>query len=445
MSLTAGAWIALFGVFTVLAFRRAIWAVALYMLTFFAAPHLWWWGDEVGTARYALYAGLVLLVAVIWEEMRVPRDERHRFTLVHAAALAMAVNATLVHFFLASNRFISLDNYIEFLKFILLFFLMWFAIRSRRDLRLLMLIFALGAGYIGYEVTINERGHFSGSRLEDVGAPGADAANSLACLMLTLLPLIGSLFVHGTKREKLVAVVTAPLALNVLLLCNSRGAFIGLMAAGFVFLLIAKGTTRKKAIKTLLLGAAALYLLLGDPKILDRFTTTFVGAEERDRSAASRIEFWHAGALMVADYPLGAGGGAFKYIHGGRYLARVGSDEADRSLHNGYLTEATDWGLQGLGLKLLFFAAAIVAAYRTSTRCRLEGRVDEALIGVCVVVAAAGYLIHCMFGSFLSNEWGYWMAALLLRYAYLFRFAEAPAVARGEALIAAESAPQTAA
>jgi hypothetical protein len=37
------------------------------------------------------------------------------------------------------------------------------------------------------------------------------------------------------------------------------------------------------------------------------------------------------------------------------------------------------------------------------------------------------------------------MAALLLRYAYLFRFAEAPAVARGEALIAAESAPQTAA
>src|SRR5690606_33608939 len=121
----------------------------------------------------------------------------------------------------------------------------------------------------------------------------------------------------------------------------------------------------------------ALYLLLGDPKILERFATTFVGAEERDRSAASRIEFWTAGVLMLRDYPLGAGGGSFKYVHGNKYLAEAGSDQQSRSIHNGYLTEATDWGIQGLVLKLLFITAALRMAYRTMQHCRKAHRLED--------------------------------------------------------------------
>jgi hypothetical protein len=53
--------------------------------------------------------------------------------------------------------------------------------------------------------------------------------------------------------------------------------------------------------------------------------------------------FWRAGMQLLNDYPLGAGGGAFKLVYAPRYLAEVGSDEEARSLHNGYLTTATDW------------------------------------------------------------------------------------------------------
>jgi O-antigen ligase len=165
-----------------------------------------------------------------------------------------------------------------------------------------------------------------------------------------------------------------------------------------------------------------LFLLLGDPEILSRFVTTFTGSEERDQSASSRFTFWQAGFRLLNDYPLGAGGGAFKFTLGSRYLSElVGVEDADsRSLHNGFITEATDWGIQGFLLKMFAFGVALSIGYRTAEKCRKEERLLDALLGICLVTTAIGYLIHCMFGAFLDHEWGYWILALLVRYGALY-------------------------
>jgi O-antigen ligase len=253
--------------------------------------------------------------------------------------------------------------------------------------------------------------------------------------MLVCLPLIGGLFVHGTRVQKVLAIVLAPLVLNVLLLCNSRGAFLALIGAGVAFLLVARGPARKKALKALALGGLALFLLLGDPQISSRFMTTFVGGEQRDQSASSRLDFWRAGLAMLADYPLGDGGNSFKYVQGGRYISRVTGSEQDRSLHNGYLEQATSWGVQGLLLRLLLQVGAMMLALRTIARCRLEDRGSDALVGICLVVGAAALLIHSMVGSFLNNEWGYWVVALLLRYGELYAVPDAVSATEGTAAL----------
>lgn len=419
MSATSGIWVLLALVMMLMSLQRPAWAVGLYMQTFFAAPQLWWWGKEVPSMRYALVAGFVLAGAVVLK-MAQSGSSEDRAGMVRGAALGIGVNATLVHLFLAGNPRISLDDYTETMKFVLLFFLIDKSIKDRSDFRLVTMAIALGSAYIGWEVTVNGRGDFSGSRLEGVGAPAADTSNGLACVMLVVLPVVGSLFIGGTRIERLTVLLAAPLTLNVLLLCNSRGAFLGLVGSGLAFLLLARGPTRKKALWTLALGAVALYLLLGDPKILDRFETTFVGGEDRDNSASSRLVFWAAGFRMLQDYPLGAGGGAFKFVYATRYLREVGSDENARSLHNGYLTDATDWGIQGLSLKLLFIFAATFAALRTVKRARLDARHDDAIVGLCLVVATVGYLIASVFGSYLNNEWGYWIVALTTGYARVY-------------------------
>jgi hypothetical protein len=426
MSATAGLWALLAVALILLSPRRPVYAVSFYLMTFFAAPHLWWWGNELPELRYAGIAGLLLLAVVLINQQQTSDSPAPRFSIAYKAALAMAVNATVVHYVLATSRAISYDNYVELLKLVLFSFVMGQAIRNRDDLRVVMMSIAAGTAYIGYEIYYNERGYFDGGRLEGVGAPGADSSNSLADLMLVCIPLIGSLFVAGTIWNKVVAVVAAPLALNVILLCNSRGGFLGLAGAAGAFVLVARGATRKKALQSLALGGLALFLLLGDPEIVQRFATTFAGDEERDRSAASRLEFWQAGLRMLNDYPLGDGGNSFKHVHGGRYISQViGEDAVDRSLHNGYLTEATEWGIQGLILRLIFVGSALVAAYRTSNRARREGRMNDALLGICFIVAVAGFLIHCLFGSFLSNEWGYWVVPILLRYSELYGVPEA--------------------
>lgn len=419
MSATTALWTGLFVLLPLLTVSRAAWAVPFYMLTYFAAPQLWWWGDELPELRYSLTAGFVLIVAAVLGQTQ-PEEGRRRFTYVQWAVLGIVVNAGLVHLLLAVGPRYSLTDYIELCKFCLLFFLMCAVIKTKADLRLAFVAMALGAGYIGYEVTINERGYFRAGRLEGVGAPGADTANSLASLLLTTLPLTGSLISQSGHALKLLAAATAPLALNVIILCNSRGAFLSLIASGAAFLIIARGQTRKNAAKALALGAVVLYLLLGDPEILQRFATTFTGAEERDASASSRIEFWTAGWELLKDRPLGAGGGAFKYVLGERYLQMYTTQTDSRSLHNGYLTIATNWGVQGLVLHLVFFIGAMVAAYRTCERCRKAGNAHDALVGICVIVGGVALLVGSMFGSFLPNEWCYWLAAYLVRYAEIY-------------------------
>lgn len=419
MSLSAALWAGLFILLPLLAISRAAWAIPFYMLTYFAAPQLWWWGDELPDLRYSLTAGLVLVVATLLGQTQ-PEEGRRRFTYVQWAVLGIVVNAGFVHLFLAAGPRYSLTDYIELCKFCLLFYLMCVVIKTKADLRLAFVAMALGAGYIGYEVTVNERGYFRAGRLEGVGAPGADTANSLASLLLTTLPLTGSLISQSSNALKVLVAITAPLALNVVLLCNSRGAFISLIASGIAFLAFARGQTRKDAAKALALGAVVLYLLLGDPEILQRFATTFTGAEERDASASSRIEFWTAGWELLKDRPLGAGGGAFKYVLGERYLQMYTTQTDSRSLHNGYLTIATNWGVQGLVLHLVFFLGAMVAAYRTCERCRKAGNAHDALVGICVIVGGVALLVGSMFGSFLPNEWCYWLAAYLVRYSEIY-------------------------
>jgi putative inorganic carbon (hco3(-)) transporter len=428
MSVTGSAWVVLAVTFAFMSLQRPVWALALYFLTFFAAPSLWWWGDDLPSIRYALWAGYILLVAVM--VVRPPGSPNPPAAdKIRTAAVAMAVNAAIVHIVFAVDRTISLEVLVEFCKFLLLYFLISTAIKDRADLHRAIAVIALGGAYIGWEVTINERGDFSGSRLEGVGAPAAQTSNSLANIMLVTLPLAGSLFLQKSWKWRIVAIVASPLILNVLLLCNSRGAFLGLIGTGVSFILVSRGKTRKRALQTMALASVVLFFLLGDPDIMNRFVTTFTGSEERDSSAASRLTFWEAGFRVLNDYPLGAGGGAFKFSLGSQYLsALTGVEDADsRSLHNGFMTEATDWGIQGFLLKMFAFAVALSIGYRTAEKCRREERVMDALLGLCLVTTAIGFLIHCMFGAFLDHEWGYWILALLVRYGALYHEAEGAA------------------
>lgn len=414
MNLTVITWVLTFVAGTLLTFKRPVYGVCLYLFTFFVNPPFWWWGDLIATVRWNLYAAIILGVALFLHRARGEESGPKPAPWPAKFALLMAANAIFVHYLLAPDRDVSWAMLELLLKFVTLYFLMVHAIRTRDDLRLAVWGIIICASYIGYEVTINERGSFSGGRLEGVGAAGVQNSNELASLLLAVVPFGGYLFLTGGWRDKTLAAVTTMFALNVLLLCNSRGAFLGLMAAGIIIIAIAPKGVRAKVGKGLALGSVALLLLLNDPKIVDRFMTTFVGAEERDSSATTRFVIWTAAWEQIKDHPLGAGGESFSKVLGRRYLPGVGYDSDGRAVHNGYVNEICNWGFQGFFLRLAFLIAAFRVVRRTGKACGLRGETDGALFAAVLMSAAAGTMITAFFGDYLDDEWLIWLAALMV-------------------------------
>lgn len=406
----------LIGVLTcaLLAFRRPSWGVALYMLTYFLAPPFWWWGKSVADYRWNLLASLVILGSVImngaFQDSRFTLHRPSKRFLMLSAWIAL--NATLVHFLLAPIAEISSVGYVLLLKMLLLLNLMVACIRDETDLKIIVLAIVLGAAYIGYEATINDRGGIKGGRLEGIGTASASTSNDLACLMVSSALLVGPLFLFGTRYQKLVAVIAGPLILNVILLCNSRGALLGLVVAGITYILGAPGSIRVHAYKIAALGALAGFLLLGDPRIVERFLTTFNDAESRDNSATSRTQYWQAGMMLVADQPLGSGGHAFKNVYGAGYIERVTGTREARSVHQGYINEACEWGGQGLLLRLLLFAMALYLAWQASRGAMHAGQWYVGAVALSVLAGLSALMTQALFGNFLASEWGIWMIAL---------------------------------
>lgn len=395
------------------ALRRPVFAVSLYMLTFFLLPQFWWWGDALASIRWNFFGGVILLIASFTVKAPPLSADVQRFIYISLAILA---NMTLVNFLIAGNSDASFEAYELTVKFLVLSYLMARTIQSTDDLKIALISILIGAAYIGFECMVNDRGDIVHNRLEGVGAPGATTANHFASLMITIMPLVAPFFLYGRLLVKGFAVCLGALIVNVVLLCNSRGAFLAAIFSTFSFVFLAPKEVRKKAIKLVAVGAFGVFLLLGDGRIVDRFLTTFASKEDRDNSSQSRLDFWQAGLVMIADYPIGAGGNGFKKVHGVRYLRKAGVSDVARAIHNGYLNEICQWGLQGLVLRLAWYYLAIRITLR-SIRWRLQSdESDQFLIiaQVSMLTGIVAFLFGSLFGDLLDAEWGHWMVALMV-------------------------------
>jgi len=427
MSLTAILWLSLFVAFAALVLHRSSWAIPLYMLTFYAHPPGWWWGRGALTTigiRWNLVAALIFAVGVLLDLRRNPEDAQGATRRVLKLLLLYAIVASAVHFLLVRGPSADIHRSYEGLVLLWkqfgLLFLMCLAVRDEFDLKLLIYSLVVGAGYIGYEVVVNNRGHFEGSRLEGIQIAGAAESNYMAGLLCLSLVMGGCLLLIGKRREKIVALLLLPLIFDVILRCNSRGAFLALIVAGAWLVIRSRARIRRYALAAIALGGLAAFVQIGDQRIIDRFMSTFVSAEERDVSAQSRITLWREAVKMIGDYPLGSGAeAAFKSHRGVHYLYDIGIP-GTKAVHNGYLDIAASWGLQGL---IIYLAAIFFAwLYLRAAIVQVHSRGDEriAFLGVCIEAALITQLGACMFISSLDGEWFYWWIAMALGYHRIF-------------------------
>ena len=446
MSLRAIGYLLAFAGLSVLSTRRAAYGFLVYLLPVFMAPGHWWWGHQarISWYRWSFTAGNIYLGAVLLQCIRdgkVPHIDRR----VIVAGVALILNATFVHFALAPVPEISADAYGLLIKFVVLCFIIQASVRNERDWQLMAIGLAVISCYTGYETTLGVRRGFSGGRFEGAGIAGATTANQYASLLVMILPVIGSLILLPRWSARIAGLVSAPLNLNMFLFCNSRGGFLGVIAAGVTFFLTASGRARRHAAIALLLGALAGYNLLGDDEILARFESIFVSGDQRDRSAESRLLFWQAGLMMVHDHPFGSGGDGYKRVYGTQYLLQFGIKQDVRAVHNGYINDAAEWGVQGLVLRLVFMGIGVLAAFRVVRMAKRRRDPHDGVLGAAMIASFAGFAVTCVFGDFLDSEWVFWMVGLAAAKERLAREATQAADARVAVAPAAGLAPPRAA
>jgi putative inorganic carbon (HCO3(-)) transporter len=306
---------------------------------------------EVGIAIAA--AGLLLRVSAV----RLPSP-----VWIFGAFMLWAFFSSLASLHAAT----SLDNVVERLKVLAIVVIIVNALQTEGQIRLYLMFF------LGCFVLFPVRGTLVGG--DDLSGRAVwnyiyRNPNDLATLCLIALGMaLGFIFAKPSSIVVRVAgVVSAMLLVVVILLTQSRGAFIGLVA-GMGPALVWSGLKRPGR---LLVGAGILALVVGQfvpDKVWDRFAgiekltdTSTIAQADREGSAEERFEIQKVAWTIFLDNPvLGVGLGTYAYANA-RYAPEIGTMDT----HNTYLNLAAEVGLPGFVLWCALVFSVLRYAYRT--------------------------------------------------------------------------------
>lgn len=426
MSLTAIVWFLLFAFCLFRSFSNASWSIVLYLQTFYALPQFWSWGKNSPLAgpRWNLIAGIVVLITTIIHAKPAIGPRLGSFGRnVKLFTILTCFNMMFVTFVVAKDLSLSSAEMFLQLKLLLFLLLIVTAVQSSKDFERVLFSIVLGAIFIGVQVKFWGAGKMEHGRLERVGVPGAYSSNQLASVIVSVIPIIGAMVLTWTGIKRVICFLGAPFVVNIAILCGSRGAFLGMIASALIALLLSRGRERKLVMIGGALGLVGLMILLGDARILDRFTTTFADESTRDTSAASRLVFWQAALRCIADHPLGVGGGYYKVTLSYEYLE--GYSNIARAVHNGYINEAVQWGVQGVLFRLGIYYYGLRCMRLGQSIYLKIGDHKRSFLGVAMICSVFAFFVTSMFSDNFEGEWGLHLCALGLCYLRNAQFDEA--------------------
>jgi hypothetical protein len=414
MSKTALTWVIGLITGTVLSFRDPIFGLLAYLWEYYNHPPLRWWGDELPDLRWSFLIASIFFASYSVHGKTIFRREifRHRSTQFLVLLLFVA---TMVTAFLAVDPVRSRGYVVDIAKLTLLFCLIVGVVNDFKKYQWVTLALVLGALSWGWEAYTSP--HFNAGRLIAIGGPDSFNDNEAAAHVIPVLPFLALFLWRGNLWQRIAAVVAAPFILNMLILCNSRGATVGVAVALVAGVLLMNWRLRLR-LALVAVAAVPLFLMLVDQRFIDRQLTLMQFMEEgidgqaieEDGAANERVLSWKGGLRLVGDRPLGVGGGGYDLLSPVYAPEVVEAHEGElRAVHNTYLWVAADWGIAGLVALVGFIASALMTLHRVRRQSSNERMQLETL---ALEVALISFLGAAVFINRLYAEILYWLVAL---------------------------------
>ncbi len=344
------------------------------------------------------------LVGFAWAGMRLAagdpagrlmRARPARLFLLFLGVVALVAVAHGTGFRYSISRFLG---FLVFLPFVIV------AVRSELDMRRV-----LQAMVLGYALVL-PYGLRQMMRFGDRLGVGLYEPNYLATILVLLIPLA---FVLGAQQRlpsrRLLWMGAGLVLVLMVFLTSSRGGFVGLLAAGVVFVYRRRGLGAALGVLLLLLGAVLLVPTdLGSRALATIFQDAASPPAGLEQSNRAHVALFWAALRMIADNPVfGVGPLNFKALS----TLYTGLDQGNIA-HNSFLEVAAEFGLPALGVFLLLIASA----FRTLGRVtRLTGSGPARELAGWAEGLRSGLIGFLVAGWFISAQYEkvLWLAIFL--------------------------------
>ena len=291
---------------------------------------------------------------------------------------------------------------IERAKIVLPFLVGVTMMRSMKDARLLAWIIVVAHGYVSLELNVRYLSGFN-----EVAALGYGNMDNNT-FAISLVATVGPALFLGLSAPRLwqkgLAFACAGLIVHTVLLTFSRGGMVALAVTGLACFVV---MPKRPLYIAALVASVLVTARFTGPQIVERFGTIFVQGDERDLSAASRLELWRDCFDAMQKRPLlGLGPGNWP-----RMASEYGWAEG-KEAHSLWFQTGAELGVPGVGFLLLFYA---LAAWRGFRLIR-EGRGKDPWLVTCgcyTTTSVAGFVVAAQFVSVEGLEVAYYTVLVL--------------------------------
>ena len=396
------------GFFVAAAFRDLAFGVVLFtVLAFFQLIP----GFEGSGVTLVKGAGLVL--AAVWAGALA--DRRSAIPFLPRDKPLVGIGAAAFWLWGVSSALWAIDvgavtTYISRVgQGLLLFLIVYSAVREPKHLRWFVWVFSLGSFVAGALGLVHGTSAGSGRLVSAaIGDP-----NFLAAALIPGLVLQAFLFM--TTRSQLARTLLVAIAVVTaisLFMTQSRGGIAGLVAALLAGLILGGPARLRFVIAGLLIAAAGVtyYSFAASQSARDRITNFSFSPE----SSSGRSDLWTVALREFDAHPLtGVGGGNYVAAKAAYATETVNLTRLDRVVddpivtHNTYLEILAELGLVGISLFALIALSALAIGLRAIRRLGRAGFTETALLGRGIVIATMGMLTAYTFLSaqYEKNLW----------------------------------------
>ena len=372
-----------------------------YIVIYFMYHEQRWWSSSIHSIGYSFFFSLVIIICALIPKNRTPTSIFQLTPLKWF--LAVLAYFAVVQFWavLPGAHSYALEN---FIKVSVVFLAAFKLCKSPCDLDKYLLAFTAGCAYIGFYVM--ETGRNGMGRVEGVGTVDSPDVNDMAAVLAVGAIFCLHYFWHAkNNKQRILILVAGGLIVNALVLMNSRGSFVGVVAGSCFYLIgvmapkVSMKYKKTKVTGLILFGLIGLVSVL-DEQAINRFlsiksTTTLT---EEQESGSTRVFFWLAAADMAQDYPLGAGTYSFNLLSPQYIPESIATGETrNRAVHSIWFQSLAEVGYIGS----FFFVMMLISAYILTRNIKKQALIDQDVniyfVGNALQAACVSYLAAATF------------------------------------------------